>query len=216
VENNLRNADSKRVKRGIFLMICLLFLCLAAGPGFAYKILYAEQFYKLFHLHFYQYPDDTMENIAYLEQALKADFCNPLYALAKITTEQEYERYKTLFKMHINLRLVEQYLILGSKYDKFEVYFYNKNGPWRQDICQSLKTAEQAYNAALYYWEQARAWSARAWPLRISFLEEIQFWADENFRIETRDLDYDAIIRKQLKRIAATRAYLECTDEPSP
>jgi hypothetical protein len=200
------------VKRFVFIL-CLLIL--TAGSAFSYKILYAEQFYKLFHLHFYQYPDDTMENIAYLEQALKADFCNPLYALAKITSEKEYERYKLLFKMHVNLKMIEQYLILGSKYDKFEVYFFNKNGPWREDICESLQTAEQAYKTALYYWKQAKIWSEKAWPLRMVFLEEIQHWSDENFRIQTRDLDYRAIIQKQLDRIARTRAYLECKEQPA-
>jgi hypothetical protein len=210
MENYLSPADSKKVKRFVlvFLIFCftLSFLC-------AYKILYAEQFYKLFHLHFYQYPDDTMENISYLEQALKADFCNPLYALAKIETEIEYERYKSLFKMHLNLKLIEQYLILGSKYDKFEIYFFHKNGPWREDICESLNTAETAYKAALYYWEQAKKWSNKAWSLRMIHLDEIQHWSDENFRIETQDLDYKAIIQKHLARINRSRAYLECTGE---
>jgi hypothetical protein len=136
-----------------------------------------------------------------------------LYALARVKTETDYERYKLLFKMHLNLKMVEQYLILGSKYDKFEVYFFNKNGPWRNDICQSLDTAEQAYNVALFYWEEARVWSKKAWPLRMIHMEEIQAWSDENFRIETMDLDYKAIIQKHLLRISRTRAYLECPEK---
>ncbi|MBN1798985.1 MAG: hypothetical protein JW822_10430 [Spirochaetales bacterium] len=195
----------------LFLLLLIFFFIVPLA--FAYKILYAEQFYKLFHLHFYQYPDDTMENISYLEQALKADFCNPLYALAKIETEIEYERYKSLFKMHINLKMIEQYLILGSKYDKFEVFFFHKNGPWKEDICQSLKTAEQAYRVALYYWEQAQKWSKKAWPLRMIHLDEIQHWSDENFRIETQDLDYKKIIQKHLARINKSRVYLECAPD---
>ena len=194
-------------------IILFFLLCFSLPFSFAYKILYAEQFYKLFHLHFYQYPDDTMENISYLEQALKADFCNPLYALAKIETEIEYERYKTLFKMHINLKMIEQYLILGSKYDKFEIYFFHRNGPWREDICESLKTAETAYKVALYYWKQAKQWSKKAWSLRMIHLDEIQNWSDENFRIQTIDLDYKAIIQKHLARIKKSQAYLECTPE---
>jgi hypothetical protein len=105
---------------------------------------------------------------------------------------------------------VEQYLILGSKYDKFEVYFYHKNGPWKNDICESLTTAEQAYNVALYYWQEALVWSKKAWPIRMIHLPEIQNWSDENFRIETMELDYQAIIKKQLLRIAQTRTFLEC------
>ena len=65
----------------------LAFLCLAALAT-AYPVYYKEQYYKLYHIHYIQYPDDTIENIYYLEQAAKADFCNPLYALAKIEDKE--------------------------------------------------------------------------------------------------------------------------------
>ncbi|MDR2471827.1 MAG: hypothetical protein LBD09_06950, partial [Treponema sp.] len=50
-----------------------LLLCAAGGilvpPLSAYLVMYKEQYYKLFHVHYNQYPDDTMENIFWLEQA---------------------------------------------------------------------------------------------------------------------------------------------------
>ena len=55
---------------------------------------YKEDWYKLFHVHYQQYPDDCMENIYWLEKAVEADFCNPLYADVKITTEKEWEKYR--------------------------------------------------------------------------------------------------------------------------
>ena len=58
----------------------------------AYMVKYKEDYYKLFHVHYQQYPDDVMENIYWLEQAVKADFCNPLYANVKIDDEKDWEK----------------------------------------------------------------------------------------------------------------------------
>ncbi|MBN1523485.1 MAG: hypothetical protein JW904_03275 [Spirochaetales bacterium] len=194
----------------LFFPFFIFFAVISSHSLFSDRILYAEQYYQLFHRHFYQYPEDSLENIYYLELALNANFANPLYALAKIKDKTEYQRYTHLFRMHVNLKIIEQYLILGSKYDKFEVYFFNKEGPWKNAICESVKTAEWAYTTAKYYWEQAKMWSTQAFGLRRIHLDAIQSWEDENFRIETRDLDYERIINKQLARIAEARQYLEC------
>jgi len=181
--------------------LILLFLLCTTGL-FAYKVLYAEQFYRLYHLHFYQYPDDTMENIYYLEQALKSDFANPLYALARIENEEQWAQYRTLFRMHVNLKLVDLYLTLGSKYDKMTAYFYN--APWREQNLDSLDLAEQAYRVALQYWREARSWAARL-PWLYHNLEEIQNWEDERTRIWSGDLDYGEIIGTHLQRLQRVR-----------
>ena len=191
------------------LILILLFLLCTTGL-FAYKILYAEQFYRLYHLHFYQYPDDTMENIFYLEQALKSDFANPLYALAEIENEEQWAQYRTLFKMHVNLKLVDLYLTLGSKYDKMVVYFYN--APWREQNLESLETAEQAYRVALQYWGEARLWAAEL-PWLYHNLEEIQNWEDERARIWSGDLDYGEIISTHLNRLQRVRQQFLNMDE---
>ena len=95
----------------------------------AYFVTYKEQYYKLYHIHYQQYPDDTLENIYWLEKAINADFCNPLYALGKINDRTDWEKYRYLFMMHLNLKMVEQHLRLGMKYDKQVAYFYN--APWK-------------------------------------------------------------------------------------
>lgn len=188
-----------------------LILVLGAASLPADLVIYAEQYYKLYHQHLYQYPDDSLEIIHYLELALSSDFANPLYAIAVIHDKTEYKRYMDLFRMHVNLKIIEQYLHIGSKFDKFEVYFYNKEGPWKEAICDSLKTAQWAYTTALYYWKQAQAWSTEAFKLRNVHLPDIQLWEDECFRIQTADLDYERTIQKQLSRLGETRAYLGCT-----
>jgi len=50
-------------------------------PLNGYYVTYKEQYYRLYHLHHIQYPDDTMENIYWLEKALPPILptrCTPL------------------------------------------------------------------------------------------------------------------------------------------
>ncbi len=215
LENHRIRADALIVGKSSALcaVAALAFSCcflLAPAPGArAYRVLYAEQYYKLYHQHFYQYPDDTMENIHYLEQALKADFANPLYALARIADRQEWAQYRTLFKMHANLKLTELYLTLGSKYDKMTAYFYN--APWKRQNLDSLEQAESAYRLALGYWRESLRWAAGIPRLRYN-LEEIQRWEDEWKRVVTGDLDYREIIDGHLRRLARVRAEFQAMD----
>ena len=207
MENNLRGADNGSVSRSPLAarLLCVsvaLFLVPALGAS-AWRILYAEQYYKLYHEHLYHYPDDTMEDIFYLEQALKADFVNPLYALTPIHNTTEWERYRDLFSMHVNLKLIASYLTLGTKYDKMNAYFYNY--PWKQQNLESLTLAEKAYRVAYGYWAKAKEWSQKAWALRDVHLEAIEEWEDENFRIQNGDLDYQDTIDRTLAHLAAVR-----------
>ncbi|GHT63090.1 hypothetical protein FACS1894110_00110 [Spirochaetia bacterium] len=179
----------------------------------AYFVEYKEQYYKLYHLHYIQYPDDTMENIYWLEKAAKADFANPLYALALIENEKEWEKYRYLFMMHVNLKLIEQYLYLGNKWNKRNAYFYN--APWKEQNLKSLETAETCYRTALYYWQEAGEWAAKAQENRFRFinLEKVQFWEDEAGRMETGALNYEKTITRELALLQQVREKFEAMDE---
>ncbi|MDR2534953.1 MAG: hypothetical protein LBD29_02835 [Treponema sp.] len=179
----------------------------------AYIVQYKEQFFRLYHLHYVQYPDDTMENIHWLEEAVKADFANPLYAMARIENEIQWEKYRYLFMMHINLKLIEQYLFLGNKWNKRNAYFFN--APWKEQNLESLATAETCYRTALYYWNDAVAWAEKAQDRRFRFinLEEIQYWEDEAFRIEGKTLDYQKTINRELTSLQKVRERFEAMDE---
>ncbi len=181
----------------------------------AYKILYAEQFYRLYHQHMYSYPEDTMENIHYLGMALRSDFANPLNALARINNEKEWEKYRYLFYMHVNLKLVDSYLKLGMKYDKRNAYFYNY--PWKFSNLDSLETAEECYRYAMGFWEDAKEWSAKAQDRKFAwmFIEDIQFWEDESYRIGTGDLNYERTIQRELDRLQRVRETFEAMDGDS-
>jgi hypothetical protein len=182
----------------------------AAASAAAYPVYYKEQYFKLYHEHYIQYPDDSIENIYWLERAKKADFCNPLYALAKIEDKAHWERYRYLLDMHLDLKLIEQHLALGSKFDKRHAYFFN--APWRDQNLESLKTAEAAYTTALAYWSEAKALAAKAMKMRFTRLDEVQAWIDEAFRIDTGDLDYADIIGDELKRLEKVRSEFEKMD----
>ena len=151
-----------------------------------------------------------MESIVWLEKALTSDFCNPLYALATINNSKEWRHYRYLFKMHVNLKLVELYRNLASRYDKRTAYFFN--APWRKQNLDSLIIAEKVYQTAFYYWEKAREWALK---LRGSpyHLEEIQKWEDECYRVQTGDLDYGDILRADLSRLQRVRQAFEDMDE---
>jgi hypothetical protein len=195
-----------------FASIAIL-LCFTVSSLSAYVVRYKEQFYELYHIHYNQHPDDTMENIYWLERAIEADFCNPLYAVGTISDEKDWEKYRYLFMMHLNLKLAEQHVRLGSKWDKQKAYFYN--APWKKQNLESLETAETCYKTALYYWNEAVIWAEKAnvREFQFRFLTDLQFWEDERERIADGSLDYNRTIQRELARLASVRFAFLAMDE---
>ena len=167
----------------------------------AYMVKYKEDFYKLYHVHYQQYPDDCIENIYWLEKAVEADFCNPLYAMAKIETEKQWEKYRYLFQMHVNLKLIEQHLRLGRIYDKKCVYFYD--APWKDEYLNNLEKTLSCYEAGLYYWQEAKLWfeKANASSFNFLFITDLQNWEDERERIKTGELNYEKMLNREIERV---------------
>jgi hypothetical protein len=198
------------VKKTLLLFLIGFIVC---SPLSAYKILYAEQFYRLYHNHLYQYPDDSAENIYYLGMALRSDFANPLNALAEINDEKEWEKYRYLFYMHVNLRIIETYIKMATKFDRQEAFFYN--APWKEANIDSLKKARECYVYAQNFWDDAQEWSDKASDGKFAwmFIEDIQFWEDENFRIQEGDLNYGVILERQLERVDRVIGEFEAMDE---
>lgn len=188
-------------------LVALLGLFLAATGLSAWTVYFKEQYYKLWHEHYIQYPDDIVENILWLERAKEAPFCNPLYALAKIADQKQWERYRYLLDMHLDLKLIEAHLALGSKYDKRVAYFFN--APWKEQNLESLKTAETAYKAALAYWPEAKELATKAMAMRFVDVDGAEFMADEAFRITEGELDFQKTIQRELDRLAKVRAGFE-------
>ena len=202
-----------KLSKPFIALALVLFTFFPCIPGNAYYVTYKEQYYRLFHVHFNQNPDDTMENIYWLEKALAADFCNPLYALALIENEIEWEKYRYLFMMHINLKLIEQYMFLGNKWNKRNAYFYN--APWRDINLEALEIAESCFYAALYYWNDAKEWAEKSLERRFRFiyLDKVKYWQDEAYRIENNLLNYERIINRELRLLQQVRERFEAMDE---
>lgn len=188
-------------KQKAFLAAIFFFSVINILPIHAYMVKYKEDYYKLFHVHYQQYPDDVMENIYWLEQAVKADFCNPLYAPCKINSQDEWEKYRYLFMMHVNLKLIEQHLRLGRTYDKKNVNFYD--APWKDLYIENLEKTLSCYQAGLYYWQEAKLWAEKAGTKKFRFmnLQDIQYWEDERERINTGSLDYEKILNREIERV---------------
>lgn len=188
-------------KQKAFLTAIFFFSVINILPIHAYMVKYKEDYYKLFHVHYQQYPDDVMENIYWLEQAVKADFCNPLYAPCKINSQDEWEKYRYLFMMHVNLKLIEQHLRLGRTYDKKNVNFYD--APWKDLYIENLEKTLSCYQAGLYYWQEAKLWAEKAGTKKFRFmnLQDIQYWEDERERINTGSLDYEKILNREIERV---------------
>ena len=195
------------------IIVTGLLLLATVGAG-AYPVQYAEQFYRLFHTQLYMYPENYEENIWYLEKALTSDFVNPLYALARpINDSGDWSKYRALFKMHVNLTIIEQYRHLARKFDRERAFFFN--APWKEENLESLEIAEHFYRVALYYWPEAQEWARRASVRPYVHYEGIEQWEDQRYRIMESELDYGDIIRMDLDHLQEVRRGFEAMDEKS-
>lgn len=189
----------KRFIPALLLLITLSFI--APSSGYSYSCKYKEDYYRLFHIHYQQYPDDVMENIYWLEKTVKADFCNPLYAQCTINDEKDWEKYRYLFMMHVNLKLIEQHMRLGRIYDKQVAHFYDQ--PWAEEYIRNLEKSLSCYEMGLVYWQEAKLWAEKAntSSFRFLYLTDIQNWEDERERVGTGKLDYEKILNREIKRV---------------
>ena len=202
---------NSRIARILISLFFIFSFCLQNAGAYVAK--YKEDYYRLFHIHHQQLSDDVIENIWWLEKAVSADFANPQYALSKITDETEWEKYRCLFQMHLNLKLIEQHLRLGRIYDKEAAYFYD--APWKDEYLRDLEKAKSCYQAGYYYWEEACLWAEKAntSSFRWLFLTDLQNWEDERERINLGELDYKKILDREIKRLDKVIADFNQMDE---
>ncbi len=104
--------------------LILLLLISVSKINASSKFYYAEQWYVIFNTQMKKKPENYKKNIFFLQKALKYPFGNPKYSLTKIETKEQWEKYKLLFKMHVNLLLVKQNLYLGDLFDTRNLYFF--------------------------------------------------------------------------------------------
>lgn len=201
----------EKLLRITFAIIVLSFA--GMSPSSAYMCKYKEDFFRLYHVHYQQQPDDVIENIYWLEQAVKSDFCNPLYAYAKIENEQQWEKYRYLFQMHLNIKLIEQHLRLGRIYDKKAAYFYD--APWKDEYLRNLQKAKTCYEICYTYWQEASLWAEKAneGKFKFLFITNLQNWEDERERMNNGKLDYKKTLDRELARLDKVIEDLEAMDK---
>ncbi|AYE36639.1 hypothetical protein DB313_04160 [Borrelia turcica IST7] len=187
------------------LFILSIFLTINANASS--KFFYAEQWYVIFNTQMKRKPQNFKRNIFFLKNALKFPFGNPKYSLAKVETREEWDKYKLLFKMHVNLLLVKQHLYLGDLFDTRYVYFYKT--PKRDGILENLNKATNFYKIAADYYTEALTYHKKLKKYKSTTIQSdgITNWKDEYYRIETKELDYYNIIEKELMRIEKTKDF---------
>ena len=71
-----------------------------------------------------------------------------------------------------------------------------------------MEKALTCYKSGLYYWQEAQLWAEKANTRDFNFLfiTEKQNWEDERERIKTGELNYGAMLEKEIKRVENVKA----------
>jgi len=184
--------EMKRILATVLFLLCIA----VPSTSNARRLYYAEEFY-LYVMNLYQVNPSLERNIRFMQWALKAPFDNPVRSLAKIETKTDFLRYQQLFKMHVNLLIIDSYLQLARRFDKEHVYFFNIQ--YAEDLKKSFGIARYFYKISFNYWDETLKYAKEAekYTGRIN----IDAWEDELYLIRTGDLDYRAIIESYLKKL---------------
>lgn len=179
-----------------YVILILSALLLVPAISHARRLYYAEEFY-LYVMNLYQVNPSLERNIRFMQWALEAPFDNPVRSLARIETENDFLRYKTLFRLHVNLLIIDSYLQLARRFDKQHVYFFNL---WyAESLKESFHIARYYYQIGLNYWDEVKKYAQAGGeiPGRIDLDE----WEDELASILNGELDYGVIIFSHLEKL---------------
>ena len=179
------------------ILIFIIFLTLIFPQTMsARRLFYAEEFY-LYVMNLYYTNPNLERNIRFMQWSLNAPFDNPVRSLALIETENDFKRYKTLFRMHVNLLIIDSYMQLARRFDKEHVYFFNLC--YAKNLKESFQIAEYYYRTGLNYWTEVQKYARQSdvIPGRINLDE----WEDELNGIMSGEIDYEIIILSHLEKL---------------
>lgn len=199
--------NSKKVIICSFFLILIIFFLFLFNIVESSPIIYAEQYYLLYVDGMTDNQIVIFRNIEYLQRALEAPFAPVVQALTKITSQEQYIRYKFLFKMHVNLLIVKSYLQLGARFDKENIYFYNYL--YKEMIIESLQYAKYFYSCVFYYFDEAKKYQKEAERFQ-KYRIDIDLWEDEYYKLKNNKMtDYNKIATERIKRIENYIEYLK-------
>lgn len=165
---------------------------------------YLEDFYELYGLKQYYNENSLRKNIERMKIALTCKFRHPSESLAKTDSEKEYQKYRHMMFMHINMLLLRDHLTIAGLYDKHQMKYYNLD--FAKDISESIEIAEKFYRDAIPYWKEAVKHAKAA--SRIKITTDLGYMENERYRIISGDLDYDKIINGFLRKTAQKKQKL--------
>lgn len=183
----------------------LLFLLYSLVLLQARKLYYKEEFYRMYYLPQMFNNEDLQRGSFYLQLARAARFAPPIQALVICKTEDEYEKYKLLIRMHLSYLMAKNELFLAARYDKHEPVFFNK--PYADHILESLDIAEYHYRCAGEYWQEMLDFKSRAQSQYPKIRTPLEFTEDLMVRIDSGELDLDRVMNRKLEKIIKTRAF---------
>ncbi len=167
------------------------------------KFRYVEDFYSLYYIPQKMENDDLNRNIFWLKWALAAPFAPPIFALTPPENEKTYEKYKKLMRMHLHYLITKNLVFLAARFDKHKPVFYNK--PYREDILKSLKIAEYLYREADKEWKKVMLYYKELRKVKVR--TKLNFLEETLYRIRIKELDYQRVIQRKLKKLAKTEKY---------
>lgn len=165
---------------------------------------YLEDYYELYGLKQYYNENTLRKNIERMKTALTCKFRHPSQALTKIETEEEYQKYRNLMFMHINMLILRDYLKIAARYDKRKIYFFNLE--FSKEIQESLDIAEGLYKEAMPYWFEARRYAERASDFKIT--TDLGFIESERYAIIHGETNFEKIINGYLTKVNEKKSEL--------
>lgn len=190
------------------ILLFLLLIVLVSGG----KLRYKEEFYRLYYLPHYSSQTDYNRNIFWLQIAMSAAFAPPIQALAICETEEEYQKYQILLKMHLNYLIAKNHVFIAARYDKHKPLWFNRR--YKKDILKSLDIAEYHYLCAQNYWEEVLRYKQEAETIKKTRIK-IDFLEDMIYKIDTDDVNYRRVTDRQLNKLKKTRSFFDSLSESS-
>jgi len=170
---------------------------------------YLEDYFQLYSERLYYGEDEIKLNIYFLERGLNSPFRNPSKALCLLDNPLKKKKYEILLKMHLNLKIMQNYLLLGRLYDKRIIYYFNM--PFKEDLKKSLNIAKFYYNKAKEYWEKVLIYANSAGKINETI--PIDWLENELYLISNRDKevdwDYDYTFKLHLNKLESNLKKLE-------
>lgn len=173
---------------------------------------YLEDYYELYGMKLYYNENTLRKNIARLKTALTCKFRHPSMALVRITSEEEYQKYRNLMFMHLNILIMRNHLKIAARYDKRKIYFFNMD--FAKEIAESLDIAKRYYQESLPYWKKAQRYARKAHEIKIT--TDLGFIESERYSIVHGELDYGKIINGYVKNIDGKKIKLANSISKSP